>query len=157
MLLKSSIFFILLLTILTSNIYILIIVAGLMIFSNLLFNKNLKNSMRKMKYVFLLYFTTILFQLVMIQDGEVIFKFYNFYITWRGVTQVGINFLRIFDILLISWLINAQNIFTGRFQRYNELIDVIIELVPEVFVLFKKRMKFKAFFRHILKQIEGKI
>ena len=157
MLLKSSIFFLLLLTILTSNIYILITVAGLMMFSNLLFNKNLKISVKRMKYVFLLYFTTILFQLFMIQDGEVIFKFYNIYITWRGVTQVGINFLRIFDILLISWLINAQNIFTGRFQRYNELIDIIIELVPEVFVLFRKKMKFKGFFRHILKQIEGKI
>lgn len=157
MLLKSSIFFILLLTILTSNIYILITVAGLMIFSNLLFNKNLKVYINRIKYVFFLYFTTILFQLLMIQDGEVIFKFYNFYITWRGITQVGINFLRISDILLISWLINAQNIFTGRFQRYNKLIDTIIELVPEIFILFKKKMKFKAFFRHILKQIEGKI
>ncbi|MGB6129045.1 MAG: hypothetical protein WBG30_09865, partial [Psychrilyobacter sp.] len=63
MLLKSSIFFILLLTILTSNIYILVIVAGLMILSNLLFNKNLKKSMKRMKYVFLFYFTTVLFQL----------------------------------------------------------------------------------------------
>lgn len=157
MLLKSSIIFILLLTILTSNIYILIIVAGLMIFSNLLFNKNLKIYIKRMKYVFFIYFTTIFFQLLMIQDGEVIFKFYNFYITWRGVIQIGINFLRIFDILLISWLINAQNIFTGRFQRYNKLIDTIMELVPEIFVLFKKKMKFKAFLRHILKQIEGKI
>ena len=157
MLLKSSVFLILLLTILTSNIYILIIVAGLIIISNLLFNKNLKKSIKKMKYVFLLYFTTILFQLLMIQDGEVIFKFYNFYITWNGVTQIGINFLRIFDILLISWLINAQNIFTGRLKRYNELIDIIIELVPEVFILFKKKMRFKAFFRHILKQIESRI
>lgn len=157
MLLKSSIGFLLLLTILTSNIYILIIVAGLMIFSNLLFNKNLKYYIKKMKYVFLFYLTTILFQLFMIQDGEVIFKFYNFYITWRGIIQIGINFLRIFDILLISWLINAQNIFTGRLQRYNELIDTILELIPEVFVLFKKKMKFKSFFRHILKQIESKI
>ena len=157
MLLKSSIFLILLTTIITTNIYILTIVAGLMIISNLLFNKNLKSSIKKMKYVFLLYFTTVLFQLFMIQDGEVIFKFYNYYITWRGVTQVGINFLRIFDILLISWLINARNIFTGRLQRYNELIDIIIELVPEVFILFKKKLKFNSFFRHTLKQIEGKI
>ncbi len=157
MLLKSSIFLILLITIITTNIYILITIAGLMILSNLLFNKNLKKSIKRMKYVFLLYFTTVLFQLFMIQDGEVIFKFYNFYITWRGVTQVGINFLRIFDILLISWLINARNIFTGRLKRYNELIDIIIELVPEVFVLFRKKLKFNSFFRHILKQIEGKI
>jgi len=104
-----------------------------------------------------LYFTTVLFQLFMIQEGEVIFKIYNYYITWDGLIQVGINFLRIFDILLISWLINAQEIFTGRFRRYNELIDIIIELVPEVFVLFRKKMRFKLFFRHILKQIEGKI
>ncbi|MCK5779556.1 MAG: hypothetical protein KAH04_00945 [Psychrilyobacter sp.] len=157
MLLKSSIVLILLLTILTTNTYILIIIAGLMIASNLLFNKKIKSSIKKMKYVFLLYFTTVLFQLFMIQDGEVIFKIYNFYITWRGVTLVGVNFLRIFDILLISWLINAQNIFTGRLRRYNELIDIIIELVPEVFILFKKRLRFKLFFRHIIKQIEGKI
>lgn len=157
MLLKSSIVLILLLTILTTNTYILIIIAGLMIASNLLFNKKIKSSIKKMKYVFLLYFTTVLFQLFMIQDGEVIFKIYNFYITCRGVTLVGVNFLRIFDILLISWLINAQNIFTGRLRRYNELIDIIIELVPEVFVLFKKRLRFKLFFRHIIKQIEGKI
>jgi len=128
-----------------------------MIIWNLLFNKNLKSSIKKMKYVFLLYFTTILFQLFMIQDGEVIFKIYDFYITWRGVTQVGVNFLRIFDILLISWIINAQTIFTGKLKRYNELIDVIIELVPEVFILFKKKLRFKSFFRHIIKQIESKI
>jgi hypothetical protein len=93
----------------------------------------------------------------MIQDGEVILKFHSFYITWNGVIQVGINFLRIFDILLISWLINAQNIFTGKLKRYNQLIEIIVELVPEVFVLFKKRMGFKWFFRHILKQVRSKI
>jgi hypothetical protein len=157
MLLKSSIFFLLALTIISSNIYILFTVAGLMILSNLLFNKEFKSSIKKIKYVFLLYFTTILFQLFMNQEGEVLFKFYKYYITRDGVFIVLVNFLRILDILLISWIINAQNIFTGRFRRYNELVDIIIELVPEVFILFRKKMGFKTFFRHILKQINSKI
>ncbi len=157
MLLKSSIIITLLLTVITSNIYILTTIAGLMIISNLLFNKTLKNDLKKIKYVFFLYLITIIFQLFMVQEGKVIIKIYNIYITWDGVFRIGTNFLRIFDLLLVSWLINAQSIFTGRLKRYNELIDIIIELVPEIFVLFKKKMRFNYFFKHILKQIQGKI
>jgi len=53
----------------------------------------------------------------------------------------------------MSWLINEMKLLTGRFSKYQKIIDTVIDLVPEVFVLFKKRMKTKNFTRYILKDI----
>ena len=65
----------------------------------------------------------------------------------------AINFIRILNLILMSWLINEMKLLTGRFSKYQKIIDTVIDLVPEVFILFKKKMKAKNFTRYILKDI----
>jgi len=84
---------------------------------------------------------------------KVLFKFYNFYITQEGLINFGVSFIRILNLILMSWLINEMKLLTGRFSKYQKIIDTVIDLVPEVFTLFKKRMKAKNFTRYILKDI----
>ncbi len=153
MLLKSSLFILLLVNIFTSNLLILsgILLAVLML--NLCLNKNLKKHSRQLKVLLFFYLSTFLVQLYYGQQGKVLFKFYNFYLTQEGLMNFAVNFIRILNLILMSWLINEMKLLTGRFSKYQKIIDTVIDLVPVVFVLFKKKMKAKNFTRYILKDI----
>ena len=132
MLLKSSLFILLLVNIFTSNLIILSVILIIVLILNFTLNKNLRKHSKQLK---------------------VLFKFYSFYITQEGLINFGVSFIRILNLILMSWLINEMKLLTGRFSKYQKIIDTVIDLVPEVFVLFKKRMKAKNFTRYILKDI----
>ena len=153
MLLKSSLFILLLVNIFTSNLIILSAILIVVFILNLTLNKNLRKHIRQLKVLLFFYLSTFLIQLYYGQQGKVLFKFYNFYITQEGLINFGVSFIRILNLILMSWLINEMKLLTGRFSKYQKIIDTVIDLVPEVFVLFKKRMKAKNFTRYILKDI----
>ena len=129
MLLKSSLFILLLVNIFTSNLIILSVILIIVLILNFTLNKNLRKHSKQLK--------VLLF----------------FYITQEGLINFGVSFIRILNLILMSWLINEMKLLTGRFSKYQKIIDTVIDLVPEVFVLFKKRMKAKNFTRYILKDI----
>ena len=153
MLLKSSLFILLLVNIFTSNLIILSAILIVVFILNLTLNKNLKKHSKQLKVLLFFYLSTFLIQLYYGQQGKVLFKFYNFYITQEGLINFGVSFIRILNLILMSWLINEMKLLTGRFSKYQKIIDTVIDLVPEVFILFKKRMKAKNFTRYILKDI----
>ena len=153
MLLKSSLFILLLVNIFTSNLLILSGILLVVLILNLYLNKNLKKHSRQLKVLLFFYLSTFLVQLYYGQQGKVLFKFYNFYLTQEGLMNFGVSFIRILNLVLMSWLINEMKLLTGRFSKYQKIIDTVIDLVPVVFVLFKKRMKAKNFTRYILKDI----
>ena len=153
MLLKSSLFILLLVNIFTSNLIILSAILIVVLILNLTLNKNLKKHARQLKILLFFYLSTFLIQLYYGQQGKVLFKFYNFYITQEGLINFGVSFIRILNLILMSWLINEIKLLTGRFSKYQKIIDTVIDLVPEVFILFKKKMKAKSFTRYILKDI----
>ena len=153
MLLKSSLFILLLVNIFTSNLIILSAILIVVFILNLTLNKNLKKHSKQLKVLLFFYLSTFLIQLYYGQQGKVLFKFYNFYITQEGLINFGVSFIRILNLILMSWLINEMKLLTGRFSKYQKIIDTVIDLVPEVFTLFKKRMKAKNFTRYILKDI----
>ena len=153
MLLKSSLFILLLVNIFTSNLLILSGILLVVLILNLYLNKNLKKHSRQLKVLLFFYLSTFLVQLYYGQQGKVLFKFYNFYLTQEGLMNFGVSFIRILNLVLMSWLINEMKLLTGRFSKYQKIIDTVIDLVPVVFVLFKKRMKAKNFIRYILKDI----
>ncbi len=99
------------------------------------------------------YLSTFLIQLYYGQQGKVLYKIFDFYLTQEGLINFAISFIRIINLLFISWLINELKLFTGKLSKYQKIIDTVIELVPDVFVLFKKKMKVKSFCRYILKEI----
>ena len=153
MLLKSSLFILLLVNIFTSSLLILSGILLVVLILNLCLNKNLKKHSRQLKVLLFFYLSTFLVQLYYGQQGKVLFKFYNFYLTQEGLMNFGVSFIRILNLVLMSWLINEMKLLTGRFSKYQKIIDTVIDLVPVVFVLFKKRMKTKNFTRYILKDI----
>ena len=157
MLLKSSLFILLLSNIFIDNLKIMFGMTIILFVMNIILNKELKKNINKMKFLFFLYFTTCLIQLFYIQEGRVLFKIGSFYITEEGLFNFLLNFLRIFNLLLVSWIVSARKIINGKFSKYQNVIENVIELVPQALLLIKKRMKIKWFFRHILKQIRVKI
>jgi len=157
MLLKSS-----LLILFIGNVYLshpldMVVIFFIVLLINLFRNKELKKGLKKMRFLFLFYMGTCFFQLLYLQEGEVVYRIYNFYITRTGIITVTVNFLRIINLIMISWLVNSGNLLRGPLKKYQLVGECVMELVPEVFSLFKKRMKPKWFFRHILKQIKVKI
>nr|WP_294703513.1 CbiQ family ECF transporter T component [uncultured Fusobacterium sp.] len=146
----------LLLNIFCSNIYYIGISTILLFGINLRYNKDLIKNIKRVKFLFFFYFMTCLLQIFYTQEGEVILKFYNFYLTKEGVINFILNLLRIFNLLLLSWVVSTQKFLTGRFIKYQKIIETVIELVPEALLLIKKRMGIKRFFRYILEQIKVK-
>ena len=157
MLLKSSLFLLLLSNIFINNLKFMCGISVILLLLNIILNKELKNNLSKMKFLFFLYFSTCLIQLFYKQEGRVLFKIANFYITEEGMFNFLLNFLRIFNLLMISWIVSAKKIVSGKFNKYQKVIETVIDLVPQALVLIKKRMRIKWFFRHILKQIKVKI
>jgi hypothetical protein len=157
MLLKSSLFLLLLSNIFINNLKFMCGISVILLLLNIILNKELKNNLSKMKFLFFLYFSTCLIQLFYKQEGRVLFKIANFYITEEGMFNFLLNFLRIFNLLMISWIVSAKKIVRGKFNKYQKVIETVIDLVPQALVLIKKRMRIKWFFRHILKQIKVKI
>lgn len=157
MLLKSSLLLLLLSNIFINNLKFMCGISVILLLLNIILNKKLKNNLSKMKFLFFLYFSTCLIQLFYKQEGRVLFKIANFYITEEGMFNFLLNFLRIFNLLMISWIVSAKKIVRGKFNKYQKVIETVIDLVPQALVLIKKRMRIKWFFRHILKQIKVKI
>ena len=157
MLLKSSLLLLLLSNIFINNLKFMCGISVILLLLNIMLNKELKNNLSKMKFLFFLYFSTCLIQLFYKQEGRVLFKIANFYITEEGMFNFLLNFLRIFNLLMISWIVSAKKIVRGKFNKYQKVIETVIDLVPQALVLIKKRMRIKWFFRHILKQIKVKI
>lgn len=155
MLLKSSILLLLISNLYFDKIEYLFYIFLVLLISNLIFNKEIKSKLKYIKILMFFYIITALFQIIFTQNGEVLSKIFGIYITKDGVVNFGISFLRMTNLILISWLISYKKVFTN-FGKYEEVIENVISMVPEVFILFKKRMRIKWFFRHILKEIRYK-
>ncbi|MGL4969846.1 MAG: hypothetical protein ACRC5B_06790, partial [Fusobacteriaceae bacterium] len=119
------------------------LLAGVLIIFNLLKNKNIVKNFKGLKLFFLFYGSTFIFQFLMNQEGEVLFKVFNIYITKEGLKGFLINFLRILNLLMISWLATEFKIFNKNFGKYQKIFENVICLVPEVMIAFKKRMRLK--------------
>lgn len=156
MLLNLSLVLLLCVSVAINNIKILLMIFFTLVVLNLFNVKNLKKKLPSLKILIFFYAMTFFVQLFYNQEGKVLFKIYGIYITENGVINFLTNFLRIFNLILISWLFKFQNKMTGKLGKYQKIIQIVIELVPEVFTLFKKRLSPKTFFRHILRQIRLK-
>ena len=132
MLLKSSLFLLLLSNIFINNLKIMCGISIILLLLNITLNKDLKNNLNRMKFLFFLYFSTCLIQLFYKQEGRVLFKIANFYITEEGMFNFLLNFLRIFNLLMISWIVSAKKIVSGKFNKYQKVIETVIDLVPSI-------------------------
>ena len=155
--LRSSLFILLLLNIFLNNLLYIGVTTIILFLLNLKYNKNLRENIGRVKFLFFLYFITCFLQIFYTQEGEVLFKISKFYVTKEGMYNFFLNFMRVFNLLLLSWLVVAQKLINTKFNKYQKIIETVIELVPQAILLIRKRMRIKWFFRYILKQIRVKI
>lgn len=133
------------------------------LFLNIIFNKNLWENIKKLKILMYIYICTFFIQILSSQEGEILFKILGIYITKQATLNFILCFIRIINLIMFSWLFSKKcsmfNQFTPRdkayfFERYRLVFENVVALVPEVFILFRRRMGLKAFFKHILKKIK---
>ena len=154
--LRSSLFILLLLNIFLNNLLYIGVTTIILFLLNLKYNKNLRENIGRVKFLFFLYFITCFLQIFYTQEGEVLFKISKFYVTKEGMYNFFLNFMRVFNLLLLSWLVVAQKLINTKFNKYQKIIETVIELVPQAILVIRKRMRIKWFFRYILKQIRVK-
>ena len=154
--LKSSLLILFVLNLFVKNMTVLGVLLFIGVVLNIIFNKELLKHLKKLKFLIFIYLTTFLAQIYYHQEGEVLFKIYSIYVTKGGILNFTSSFLRIINLILLSWLVNTQNILPKSLSSYQRVIEDVIELIPEVFKIFKSKRKIKWFFRYILKQIRVK-
>lgn len=154
MLLNSILAVLFLTSIIFDDLRIIGAVSAAELLLNIFFNKNLKNDIKKLKILIYIYIGTFLIQIFSHQEGEVLIKIWNIYITKAGLVNFTINFLRVVNLIMLSWLLSKKCSIFNHFGKYKRVAENVLELVPEVFVMFRKKMTLKKFFRHILKKIK---
>lgn len=154
--LKSSLVILLGINIFFDNLGVIFATTLVLLFLNIKNNVDIKRNMGKIKFLFFLYFMTCLLQIFYTQEGRVLFKIYKFYVTREGLENFVLNFLRIYNLMLLSWIVTTKKMLNGKFNKYQNVIENVIDLVPQALTMVSKRMKIKWFFRYILKQIKAK-
>lgn len=154
MLLNSILAVLFLTSIIFDDLRIIGAVSAAELLLNIFLNKNLKNDIKKLKILIYIYIGTFLIQIFSHQEGEVLIKIWNIYITKAGLVNFTINFLRVVNLIMLSWLLSKKCSVFNHFGKYKRVAENVLELVPEVFVMFRKKMTLKKFFRHILKKIK---
>lgn len=154
--LKSSLLILFVLNLFVKNMTVLGVLLFIGVILNIIFNKELLKYLKKLKFLIFIYLTTFLAQIYYHQEGEVLFKIYTIYVTKGGILNFASSFLRIINLILLSWLVNTQKILPKSLSSYQRVIEDVIELIPEVFKIFKSKRKIKWFFRYILSQIKIK-
>lgn len=154
--LKSSLLILFVLNLFVKNMTVLGVLLFIGVVLNIIFNKELLKHLKKLKFLIFIYLTTFLAQIYYHQEGEVLFKIYSIYVTKGGILNFASSFLRIINLILLSWLVSTQNILPKSLSSYQRVIEDVIELIPEVFKIFKSKRKIKWFFRYILSQIKIK-
>lgn len=154
--LKSSLIILFLLNLFLKDIRIQSCLVVTILILNIFLNKNLLKDLKKIRFLIYIYILTFVIQIYYNQQGEVLFKIFNIYITKSGVVNFLSNFFRILNLIMISWLINIKKNWPKFLREYQEIFENVIDLAPDVFIMIKKRMKLKWFFRYILRQIKIK-
>jgi hypothetical protein len=168
MLLKSSLFLLLLLNTVTKDFRVII---GIFVFSillNIIINKNLKENIKKTKMFFLAYLITCILNVFFAREGKIVlsipidFSIFNIsikkaiYITEEGIARGTLLFFRLSTFIMISWIVTYKKLLMNKTGKYQKIILIVTEMLPEALTLIRKKMKLKAFIRHILKELENK-
>nr|WP_307774898.1 hypothetical protein [uncultured Cetobacterium sp.] len=154
--LKNSLIVLFILNIFVKDMRVLLGLLIVEVILNIFINDKLVENIKKLRFLLFIYITTFIAQIYYNQEGEVFFKIFNIYVTKGGILNFASNFLRIINLVVLSWLINTKKILPKKMALYHEVIEDVINLIPEVFKIFKSKRRIKWFFRYILRQIKIK-
>lgn len=150
MLLLSSLLFII-------NLFFKDIRYLLLIFFFLLFVLKVKKYKKIPKFIYIFYFTLSLTKVFFNQEGEILLKLASLYITKDGLLIAGVNFVKLVNIVYLSVIVSRKVEIKKFKSSYTELLEIVIALVPEIFIVFKKRIRIKNAYRRILIKVYKKL
>lgn len=162
MLLESSL---LIINIFNKNIYLLISVLIFLLIFNFYKDKDFFYKIKKMDKFILIYLFYLIISIFLYKTGKVIYGIGNFYITYEGVLNGLINFLKLINFLLVSFMIsykfkNQKKFFSIKNSKikkienyYSEIFEHILEAIPFIFDLIKKKVKFSHSYKRILLKV----
>lgn len=105
------------------------------------------------KFVYIFYLFLSLSRIFLIQEGEVLLKIYNFYLTKEALLVAVRNFIKIINLVFLSKIFGSK-IKVGKVKfAYTEIIEQIITFVPEVFTMFRNRVGIKDVYKKILTKV----
>lgn len=116
------------------------------------------NKYRKIpKFIYFFYFILSISKIFFHQEGEIVFKFMSVYITKDGLSDAAVNFIKLINIVYLSVIVSRKIKIEKFKSSYTELLEIIIALVPEVFVVFKKRIRIKDTYKIIFTKVYKKL
>lgn len=116
------------------------------------------NNYRKIpKFIYLFYFILSISKVFFHQEGIILFKFASLYITQEGLYNAFMNFLKLINIVYLSVIVSKKIKIRNFKSSYTELLEIIIALVPEIFVIFKKKIRIKDTYKMILVKVYKKL
>lgn len=159
MLLEGSLIII---NIFLKNIYLLLILFLILLFLNFKNDKNFIKQIKRIAKFSLIYLFYLLVGICFYKNGKVLFKIYSIYITEEGLLNGFITYIKLVNLLLLSFFISVKfkekkynlDIKNKKIQKiemfYSEVFEKILETVPFIFDLIKKRSKFSDIYKRIL-------
>lgn len=126
----------------------------LILIANIVNGDGIGKKMKKILFLMGFYLIGTLFQIFLYPHGHVLYKIFSIYITREGVELFLINYIRIINLIFLSQLIKYNEKSVNRLYGYENIVKIVVFLIPEVMLLFKKRIKLKWFIRHIMKEIK---
>lgn len=162
MLLESSL---LIINIFNKNIYLLISMLIFLLIFNFYIDIEFLYKIKKMDKFILIYLFYLIVSIFLYKTGKIIYNLGNIYITYEGVLKSTINFLRLINFLLISFMIsfkfkNKKIRFSSKDSKikkienyYSEIFEHILKAIPFIFDLIKKKVKFSHSYKRILLKV----
>ena len=150
MLLESSL---LIINIFNKNIYLLISILIFLLIFNFYKDKEFFYKIKKMDKFILIYLFYLIISIFLYKTGRIICNIGNFYITYEGVLKSTINFLRLkFKNNKIRF--SSKNSKIKKIENYySEIFEHILEAIPFIFDLIKKKVKFSHSYKRILLKV----
>ncbi|MBZ4683582.1 MAG: hypothetical protein PWP46_879 [Fusobacteriaceae bacterium] len=149
MLLNSIVF---LFVILNKN-YIYQLIVSILLLTINFFGKKSKDIYKNIKRVYIFFILISISKIFIYQEGEILLKIGNIFITKLGFFYFLNNLLRLINLTILAHSISkfARNKIS--LGKYEKIFGIILEMTPKVFNNFKKRRKIKYFYKDIFKEI----
>lgn len=149
--------FLIILAMIFDNKFWLFFLAVIIFSINIILKTDMKNKMKNLKYMLYFLSFSLVFQIIYINEGRIIYSFWKIHITDEGINRALITLLRVISIILSSYLIKAKSIMKKYFAEYILIFKIVIKLSPEIFKIIKKRMRPRLAFKYILKKVYKEI
>ena len=143
----------LVLILVVDNIFASLVILLCLFLINLKKSKERRALFKSLKFVVWFVFLTSITQIIMYREGKILLTILDFPIlTNKGLMAAFLVTLRIFNLVMLSKIINYDKLLNGRFSEMKNIITIIIKMIPQVKLFVKQGIKPQKVFNELLKE-----